>query len=81
MMPRAANSAARLARDQAIRADRARGWSLRKLAAHHGLSLSNVHRVAGHVPIALPGPWHLARMPRQAPGPVLPLVHRYLARQ
>ncbi len=80
-MPRAPTVAARQVRDAAIRADRARGWSMRQLAAHYRLSLQSVHRIAGDVHITLPGAWHLARMPRQAPAPPLPEVHRYLVRQ
>lgn len=54
---------------------------MRQLAAHYRLSLQSVHRIAGDVHITLPGAWHLARMPRQAPAPPLPEVHRYLVRQ
>lgn len=63
-----------------MRADRARGWTVRKLAQHYGLGLQATHRVVKHVPIQLPNRWHRARMPKDAPLPYLPVVHRYLVR-
>ena len=78
-MPRAPSAAARLERNQAMQADRARGWTMRKIAKHYGLGLQTVHRVTRHVPIQTPGPWHLTRLPKTRPAPALPLVHRIMA--
>ncbi len=66
-------------RNASMRADRARGWSVRRIAMHYSLSLSAAHRVVADVHIVLPGRWHLARLPKPAPLPVLPLVHRLRA--
>ena len=71
-MPRSPTPAARAQRNAAIRADRARGWPLRKIARHHGISLGLAHRLAADVYIQLPSPWHRARLPREAPAPVCP---------
>lgn len=64
-----------------MRADRARGLTLRAIGQRYRLGLQTVHRVARHVPIALPSTWHRARMPKDAPLPALALVHRYRAPQ
>ena len=61
-----------------MRADRARGFTVRRLARLYRLSPASVHRVVKDVHIVLPGPWHRARQPQEAPLPPLP-VHRYLA--
>ena len=74
-MPRAPSRQARAQRNAAIRADRARGWSLRKIAKWHGVSLSLAHRLAHDVHIQLPGRWHRSRLPKEAPLPLLPVVH------
>lgn len=63
-----------------MRADRARGWTVRKVAAHYGLSVSTTHRAIRDVRITLPNRWHRARLPREAPPPPLAAVHRYLVR-
>lgn len=62
-----------------MRADRARGLTIRQIANDYDLRLQTVHRVVGHVPIVLPNAWHRARLPREAPLPALWLVHRYRA--
>ena len=62
-----------------MRADRARGWPVRKLAEHYRLSVASVHRVVKDVRITLPNPWHCARLPRETPPPPL-AVHCYLVR-
>ncbi|GAB1384411.1 MAG TPA: hypothetical protein PKA18_10245 [Ottowia sp.] len=62
-----------------MRADRARGWTVRQLARRYGLGLQTTHRVVRHVPIQLPNPWHRARLPEDGPLPPL-AVHRYLVR-
>jgi len=56
-------------RNAAIRGDRARGWSLRHIARHHGISVGLAHRIAGDVYIVLPDAWHRARLPKEAPLP------------
>jgi len=66
-------------RDAAIRGDRARGWSLRHIARHHGISVALVHRIAGTVHIVLPGNWHRARLPKEAPLPPSWHSHRVYA--
>ena len=63
-----------------MRADRARGWTVRKLAQHYGLGLQSTHRVVRDVPITLPNRWHRARLPIEAPPPPLATVHQYLGR-
>ena len=84
-MPRAPTPAARAQRDASIKADRVRGWSLRKIARHYGISLALAHRLAADVHIQLPSPWHTARMPKAAPLPPCPqavaLHWRLYARQ
>ena len=71
-MPRSPTPAARAQRNAAIRADRARGWPLRKIARHYGISLALAHRLAADVHIQLPGAWHVARMPKAVPLPPCP---------
>lgn len=71
-MPRAPTPAARAQRDASIKADRVRGWPLRKIARHYGISLALAHRLAADVHIQLPGAWHTARMPKAAPLPPCP---------
>lgn len=71
-MPKAPNSTARTERNRAMRADRARGWSYRKLARAHGVSVALAYRVARDVHMALPSPWHRARLPKEAPMPPCP---------
>lgn len=78
-MPRAPTKQARAQRNQAIRADRARGWPLRKIAAWHGVSLALAHRLAHDVHIQLPNRWHRARMPQDVPLPPCVSLHRLLA--
>lgn len=63
-----------------MRANRARGWTVRKLAAWYGVSLALAHRVVADVHILTPNRWHRARLPKEAPLPPLACVHRYLAR-
>lgn len=72
--PKALKTATRAA----IRADRARGFTVRQIARLHGVSVGVVHKVAHDVHIQLPNRWHLARMPREAPPPNLAAVHRFL---
>lgn len=74
-MPRAPTNRARTERDQAMRADRVRGWTLRKIAKWHGVSLAMAHRVVGHVHIQLLPRWHRARLPKEAPMPPCTSVH------
>ena len=79
-MPRAADAHHRTERNAAIRADRARGFSLRRIAELHGVSLALAHRLAGDVYITLPSRWHRARQPRPAPAPrLLGHLHRLLS--
>ncbi|GAB3355476.1 hypothetical protein GCM10027395_06340 [Giesbergeria sinuosa] len=52
-----------------MRADRARGWSYRKLAQVHGVSLALAYRLARDVHMVLHSPWHRARLPKEAPQP------------
>lgn len=68
-MPRAPTATARIQRNQAIKADRARGWSFRKLAQVHGVSLALAYRLARDVYMTLPSPWHRARLPKDVPLP------------
>lgn len=51
-----------------MKADRARGLTVRELAASYGVSLALVHRVVSDVHIMLPNRWHRARQ-REAPAP------------
>lgn len=55
-----------------MRADRARGFSYRKLARLHGVSVALAYRVASDVYMVLPGPWHRARLPKAVPLPPCP---------
>ena len=55
-----------------MREARARGWSYRKLARVHGVSVALAYRVASDVYMVLPGPWHRARLPKEAPPPPCP---------
>ena len=71
-MPRAPTKAARAQRDAAIKGDRARGWPLRKIAKHYGVSLTLAHKLAGDVHIQFPNAWHAARMIRASPLPACP---------
>jgi hypothetical protein len=66
-------------RRAAVRADRARGWSFRKIAAHHGLSVGMAHYLAADVQMVLLPPWHRARLLRDAPLPPLWQIHRLFA--
>ena len=68
-MPKAPTTAARTLRNAAMRADRARGWSYRKLARVHGVSVALAYRVASDVYMVLPSPWHRARLPKAVPLP------------
>ena len=61
-----------------MRGDRARGWTLRKIAAWHGVSLTMAHRVAGDVHIQLLPRWHRARLPQEVPLPPCTSVHHLL---
>lgn len=70
-MPRAQTAEARTERNRAIRADRARGLTLRQIAQVHGISTNQAHRVARHVNIVTPNRWHRARTPKEAPAPAL----------
>lgn len=63
-----------------MRADRARGWTVRKMAAHYGLSVATVHRATRDVRILLPNRWHRSRLPIESPPPPLAAVHCYLVR-
>ena len=79
-MPRAPNPAIRRERNAAIRADRARGLTVRQIAALHHVSLNQVHRVVRDVHIVLPNRWHRARQPKAAPlPPLLGQLHRVLS--
>lgn len=78
-MPRAPDHITRAQRNEAMRAARAAGWPVRRIAQAYGLGLQSTHRVVRDVPIVLPGRWHRARMPQEAPASVLPIVHRYRA--
>lgn len=61
-----------------MRADRARGFSYRKLARLHGVSLALAYRVARDVYIVLPSQWHRARLPQPEPLPPCPqAMHWY----
>jgi hypothetical protein len=71
-MPKAPNSTARTERNRAMRADRARGWSYRKLARVHGVSVALAYRVASDVYMVLPNQWHRARLPKDVPQPPCP---------
>lgn len=71
-MPKAPSASARTERNRAIRTDRARGWSFRKLAQVHGVSLALAYRVARDVYMTLPSPWHHARLPQAVPLPPCP---------
>ena len=71
-MPKAPNRTARTERNRAIRADRARGWSYRKLALAHGVSVALAYRVARDVHVVLPSSWHRARLPKEASMPPCP---------
>lgn len=55
-----------------MRADRARGWSYRKLARAHGVSVALAHKLARDVHMTLPSPWHRARLPKEDPLPPCP---------
>lgn len=55
-----------------MRANRARGWSYRKLARVHGVSLALAYRVTRDVYMVLPSPWHRARLPKDVPQPPCP---------
>ena len=80
-MPRAPSADARRVRNRAMRSDRARGLSIRKLAAWYALAPSEVHRLVRDVQIQLPGPWHRARMPREAPVPYSWALHTLLSKK
>lgn len=69
-MPKAPSRAATRARNTAMRADRARGWTFREIASHYAVSLQTVHRAVTDVHVALPNAWHKARVPKEAPLPV-----------
>ena len=75
-MPRTGSEAERAQRNRAIRADRARGYTFRKLAAQYGLSVGMVHKVAGDVHPQLLPAWHRARIHDPEPL-VLPCVHLF----
>lgn len=80
IMPRAPDPTTRTARNAAICADRARGWPLRKIAQHHGISLALAYRLTTKVYIVLPGKWHRARYPKETPPPPqAATLHRLLA--
>ena len=63
------------AQDNAMRADRARGRTVRQLSKTYGLSHSFTHRLVRNIPIILPNRWHLSRMPQEAPLPAITSVH------
>lgn len=63
-MPKATSASERHSRNAAMRADRARGFSYRKLAQWHGVSLALAYRVTRDVYMVLPSPWHRARLPK-----------------
>lgn len=62
-----------------MRANRARGWTVRKLAQWYALAPASVHRIVADVRIELPARWHRARLPQEAPLPDLAVAHRVLA--
>lgn len=78
-MPRAANAEQRRVRNADMRANRARGWTVRKLALWYALAPASVHRIVADVRIELPARWHRARLPQEAPLPALAVAHRVLA--
>ena len=61
---------------EAIRADRARGLTMRQIAHRRGVSVGVVHKLAADVHVQLPNAWHQARLPKAAPTPYLATVHR-----
>jgi hypothetical protein len=69
-MPKAPSRAATRARNTAMRADRARGWTFRQIASHYAVSLQTVHRAVADVHVFLPNKWHRARLPAEPPPPV-----------
>ena len=71
-MPKAINAAVRTLRNAEIRSDRTRGWSFRKIAQHHGISVGMAHRLASDVYVQLPSRWHRARLPKEEPLPPCP---------
>jgi hypothetical protein len=77
-MAHALTNQARSERNAAVRADRARGFTYRKLAAWHGLSVGCVHVLAADVHIHLLSQWHRARLPKLAPLPSMPQAHRVM---
>ena len=75
------NMAQRITHQQrraAVRADRARGWIFRKIAAHNGLSVGMAHYLAADVQMVLLPPSHRARLLKDAPLPPLWQIHRLL---
>lgn len=76
-MPKAPNASARHSRNAAMRADRARGFSYRKLAQWHGVSLALAYRLARDVYMVLPSPWHRARLPKDVPLPPCPQARAF----
>lgn len=70
---------ARAERRAAVRADRARGFTMRQLAQRHGISVGLAHLLACDVQVMLPNRWHCARLPRDVALPVP--VHHLLVRK
>ncbi|HMN91664.1 MAG TPA: hypothetical protein PKC60_00395 [Hydrogenophaga sp.] len=57
-----------------MKADRARGLTVREVAARYGVSLALAHRVVSDVHIMLPNRWHRARQ-RETPAPYTFRLH------
>jgi hypothetical protein len=68
----------RIERKAAVRADRCRGFTFRKLAKFHGISVGLAHYLARNVQVMLPNAWHRARHPKETPLPYLPQIHALL---
>ena len=62
-----------------MQADRCRGFSYRKIAELHGVSLGLAYKTTRHVHMQFLSPWHRARQQKDAPLPSLECVHALLA--
>jgi hypothetical protein len=67
-MPKAPTRQARAERNLMMRADRARGLTVRQIAAQHAVSVGLVHRLVSDVHVIMPNRWHRARQ-REEPSP------------
>ncbi|WP_144732317.1 hypothetical protein [Extensimonas perlucida] len=77
-MPRAGSKTAQAARNRAMQADRCRGFSYRKIAELHGVSVALAYKVTRHVHMQFLSRWHRARQ-REEPMPPCTSVHALLA--